>query len=160
MRRVTRCGRGTRARRGRGRDRTGGRRAGRGRRGRCRWAGSGGKDSDVGGSSAEVALSRDDLIVEGTERQAVLRPGVEVVLDGDGTAHALCLTDGPVLVECGCADDRRLVRANIQVDLVSSAVRGNRALVGAAGRRIVRAEALDDVVLDERVGEPAVDGQV
>ena len=87
-------------------------------------------------------------------------PGVEVVAHGDGTTGALLLADRPVLVEGGGAIDGRLVVAGGLVDVVGGAVGGDGSETLGTGRRVVGAKVLDDVVLDERVAGPAVDGEV
>jgi hypothetical protein len=56
-------------------------------------------DGDAGGAAGEVALSGNNLVVVLTELHALGRPSVEVVLHVDGSAGALVLADGPVLLE-------------------------------------------------------------
>lgn len=87
-------------------------------------------------------------------------PGVEVVGRGDRTGLAVVATDRPVLGESGCTLDRRLIDTLGGQDVVGAAVRDNSTLLGGTRGRVVSAEALDDVVLDERVLGPAVDAQV
>ena len=53
-----------------------------------------------------------------------------------------------------------MVDARLLVDLVRAAVAGDGTLVRATSRRVVRTVRLGDVVLDERVRRPAVDGEV
>src|SRR6185312_11359844 len=89
---------------------------------------------------------------------AVAGPGVEEVAGGDGAAGAPGLPDRPVLVERGGALDRRGVVPGRLVDVVGAAVAGDGALVGAGGP--VAAPVVGDVVLDQRIGGPAVQGQV
>ena len=96
----------------------------------------------------------------GAEAHAGLGPGVEVVGDGDGAAGALAVADGPELLEVGGALDRGRVVALADAHLVDAAVAGHGALVRGARRRVVRPKVLDNVVLDQRVARPAVDGQV
>lgn len=90
----------------------------------------GGGDGDVSGSAALVALDGEDLIVVRAKVQAGLRPGVEVVLDGDGAADAVVAADRPVLVEGGGALDAGLVDALGLVDVVCVAVGGDRGDLG------------------------------
>lgn len=78
----------------------------------------------------------------------------------DGAGRALVLTNRPVLLKGPGAVDGRLVGAGGLGNLVRGAVRGDGALVLRLRRRVVRAKVLDDVVLDERVAGPAVDGEV
>jgi hypothetical protein len=66
----------------------------------------------------------------------------------------------PVLLKGLCAVDGGLVGAGALRNLVRGTVGGHGALVGRLRRRVVRAEVLDDVVLDQRVAGPAVDGEV
>lgn len=96
----------------------------------------------------------------GAELEAGLLPGVEVVLHGDGASDALLLADGPELVKGGGAVDGRLVDALRAVHVVGAAVALDGAQLGRAARRVVRAERLHHVVLDQRVSRPAVDRQV
>jgi hypothetical protein len=78
----------------------------------------------------------------------------------DGTADALVDADRPVLVKGPGALDRGLVNALCLVDVVDRAVDGDAAETGGARRGVKGAEVLDDVVLDEGVAGPAVDGKV
>lgn len=112
--------------------------------------------SDAARTATLVALSSDNLVVKAAELETVLGPGIEVVAGGDGAAGTLVLTDGPELGEGGCALDRRLVHALAGVDVVVGAIGVDGAAELGAGRGIVGAERLDDVVLDERRGGPAV----
>jgi hypothetical protein len=96
----------------------------------------------------------------GAESHAQLGPGREVVRGGDGAAAALALADAPELGKGGGALDGGGVDALGRVNVVGCAVAGDLALVGGAGRRVVRAVRLNDVVLDQRRGGPAVDGEV
>jgi hypothetical protein len=79
-----------------------------------------------------------------------------VVACGYGAASTLVLANRPVLLEGGCALNRRCVDTRGLVDVVIRSVRvdGPDKLGSAAG--IVVAEILEDVVLDERVRRPAV----
>jgi hypothetical protein len=94
------------------------------------------------------------------ELEAGLGPGVEVGADVDGARGAVVLADGPELVEGAGALDRRLVDAAGLGDGVGAAVLRDGAELGGLGRGVVVAERLDDVVLDQRVLGPPVDGQV
>jgi hypothetical protein len=109
---------------------------------------------------ALVALNSDDLVVVLTERHALAGPGIEVGLHVDRTAGALVLANGPVLLKGLCAVDGGLVGASALGNLVRGAVGGDGTLVLRLRGRVVRAEVLDDVVLDQRVAGPAVDGKV
>lgn len=96
----------------------------------------------------------------GTELHALGSPGVEVGLHVDGTRAALVLANRPVLVEGLGAVDGGLVDTLGLGDLVRGAVRGNGALDCGVGGGVVGAEVLNNVVLDQRVAGPAVDGEI
>ena len=83
-----------------------------------------------------------------------------MVRSRDRAARAVRLADGPVLVEGSGSLDRGRVHASALVDVVGRAIGGYGALVAETAARVVRAEALDDVVLDEGVGGPAVNRQI
>ena len=116
--------------------------------------------SDGRATTALVPFSGDDLVVEATHVQTELLPRVEVVRSRDRAARAVRLADGPVLVEGSGALDRRLVDTRRLVDVVGRAGGGDGALEGETRAGVVGTEVLEDVVLDERVRGPAVDGQV
>lgn len=78
----------------------------------------------------------------------------------DGTGSAVLGADGPVLLESGGALDRRLLGAGGLEEGVGAAVDLSGADGAGARRRIVAAEGLDDVELDERALGPAVEGKV
>lgn len=94
------------------------------------------------------------------EDETRLGPRREVVRGSDGARGAVLLTDGPELLESRGALDGRLVHTGGGEEVVGSAVRVDSADLGGAGGRVVGTEGLDDVVLDQRVLGPAVDGQV
>lgn len=117
-------------------------------------------NGDVGGPAAEVSLRGNNLVIVRAQFQSSGGPRVEVVCGRDGSTGALGLADGPVLVEGRGTDDGRRVYALGLVDVVCSSVGGDGALPRGTGGRVISAEVFDDVVLDERVGGPAVDGEV
>ena len=90
----------------------------------------------------------------------VLGPGVEVSTDIDTATNAVVLANRPVLLKGRGAVNRGLVGAGALGNLVGATVDGDGALVLRLRGRVVRAEVLDDVVLDERVAGPAVNGEV
>lgn len=83
-----------------------------------------------------------------------------MVADVDRPAGAVVAAHRPVLVKGGRSDDGRLVDALRAVNVVDAAVRRHFAQLGGARGRVVGAKVLDNVVLDERVLGPAVDGEV
>ena len=95
-----------------------------------------------------------------TQGQARLSPSVEMSLNIDGAADPMVLTNGPELIKGRVANDRRLVDARGLVDVVHAPVGLDSAQQLCAGRGVVGAEALDDVVLDQRIGGPAVDREI
>jgi hypothetical protein len=110
-------------------------------------------------TSVAPALGGQGLVVVLAKVHAELLPGVEVALGGDGAAAgALVDAVGDVLGEGGGADDGRLVDLGVLPDVVRRAVAGHGADLLALGRAGAVGGVLLDVVLDERVGGPAVDG--
>lgn len=71
-----------------------------------------------------------------------------------GTYH------GPKLLDGLRAVDARRVGVRRGVYVVDAAVGCDGAFLGGTGGRVVGAEAVDDVVLDERLAGPSVDGEV
>jgi hypothetical protein len=90
----------------------------------------------------------------------ILSPRIKVVLNRNRASNALARPHTPKLLECRRSIDGRLVRAGGLKDVVGTAVRGNGALLLSSRRGVVRAVGLNDVVLDERVACPAVEGDV
>jgi len=118
-------------------------------------------NGNVGGPRAEVSLGGDDLVVEcATQRQSNGLPRIEVVCGGDRSAAALGAAHRPVLVEGRSPNDGWLVDALGLVDIVYRSVGGDGAFGRGAGGGVIGAKVLDDVVLDERIGRPTVDGKV
>lgn len=149
-------------------------------------------DGDGRGTSALVALGGHDLVVESTKvlsllsvqtlrsenmettHQAVRLPGVDVVLESNGTAGTLALANREVLMESGGSLDRRSVCTGGLVDVVDTTVRSDlidmsamdmrgthvmmsySAQMGSSAARVVGTVGLDDIVLDKRSGGPTV----
>lgn len=87
-------------------------------------------------------------------------PSVEVVGRVDRAAGAVVAADRPVLVKGGSSNDGRLVDTLSSVDVVGAAVRCHLTQLGGTSGWVVGSKVLDDVVLDEGVLGPAVDGEV
>jgi len=117
-------------------------------------------DSDGSATTGEVSLSSDDLVVVGTQVHALAGPGIEVSLHVNRAGRALVLTNRPVLLKGLGAINGWLVGAGRLGDLVGRTVGRHGALVLGLGRGVVSSKVLNDVVLDERVAGPAVDGKV
>jgi hypothetical protein len=118
------------------------------------------RDGNSRSTRALVALSSHDHVVESTKVQAGAGPGVNVRAEVDAAAGAVLGAHRPVLLEGRGALDRGLVLAGRLEQRVGAAVDLGGA-DGAGGRgRVVAAEGLDDVELDERGLGPAVEGQV
>jgi hypothetical protein len=115
---------------------------------------------NVGVTRAKVALYSNNLVIQRSERQAQVLPSIEVVRNGHRAAGAVGAAHRPVLVKGGRSDNGRLVDALRAVNVVDAAVGRHLAQLGGAGGRVVSAKVLNDVVLDERVRGPAVDGEV
>lgn len=78
----------------------------------------------------------------------------------DATAGALVLTNRPVLLKGPGAINGWLVGTGGLSDLVRRSVSSDGTLVLGLRGWIVGAKVFDDVVLDQRVASPAVDGKV
>lgn len=117
-------------------------------------------DGDISGSTAVVSFGSNNLVVVRAEAHAMRGPGTEVVAGGNGSGASVRLANRPVLLECSSALNGRRIGSGSLVDIVCGAVRLNSAFQSSTCRRVICAEALDDVVLDQRIGGPAVDGEV
>lgn len=94
-----------------------------------------------------------------SEVQAKLSPRIEVALRRDGSASGpLGLPVANVLPEGRSSLNGRLVHLLVLPDVVDRAIAGDRPNLLALGRTGAVAGVFLDVVLDERVGGPAVDG--
>ena len=113
---------------------------------------------DVRGSGAVVTLGRDDLIVMRSQCHSKGSPCLKVSTDIDGSARAVTGTNGPVLLEGRRSLNGRLIGAGRLEDLVGAAVHSDGTLRACGRRGIVVTEAFDDVVLNQGVLGPAVDG--
>jgi hypothetical protein len=110
-------------------------------------------------ASVAPALGGESLVVVLAQVHAKLLPGVEVALGGDGAAAGpLALPVADVLGEGGSADDGRLVDLGVLPDVVDGAVAGDSAHLLSLSRARAVAGVLLDVVLDQGVLGPAVDG--
>lgn len=78
----------------------------------------------------------------------------------DGAAGAVVSAHRPVLVKGGRSDDGGLVDSLRAVNVVDAAVRRHLAQLGGAGGWVVGSKVLNNVVLDQRVLGPTVDGEV
>ena len=94
----------------------------------------------------------------GTERQARCLPRVEMSRRIDGPTHPLVLPDRPILAEIGKPLDTRGVHLLVLVDLVERTITCKVADKSDAYGRVDSTEIFEDVVLDERVNEPTIDG--
>lgn len=110
--------------------------------------------------TALIPFRSQNLIVVRAQRLTNLGPRIEMVTRRNRAANPLRLPDTPKLLERSCAIDRGLVCAGGLVDVVSPTVRRDSALLGCSRRRVVGAVRLDNVVLDEGVAGPAVEGDV
>jgi len=115
---------------------------------------------DARRSRREVSLSRNNLVVVLPEIHALASPRIKVRLHIHASTGALVLAHRPVLLKGLGTINRRLVSTRALRNLVAGAIRGHGALVLGLARRVVCAEVLDNVVLDEGVARPAVDGEV
>lgn len=118
------------------------------------------RHSDFGRSTALVTLSRNNLIVKATHVHSKSSPSFEVIRSGHRTARPLVLTNRPVLVEGRSARDRGLIHLLVLVDVVDRSITGDLSLVGHAATRVVAAVVFQNVVLDQGIGGPTIDGEI
>jgi hypothetical protein len=112
---------------------------------------------DVGAApTAAPGLGRHDLVVHRAEPHSVTGPGVDEVGERDGPAGSRRVANRQVLPEGLGALDGGLVDLLVLDDGVRAAVAGHGAhdLTGAVRRAT---PVFDHVVLDQRVGRPAVE---
>ena len=100
-----------------------------------------------------------------TKLHSVTSPSVEVASNVNTAANRssrvfLWVPDTPVLLECLRAVDGRSVVPPGGQDIVLGAIASDGALQLCSGRWVVGTVRLDDVVLDESIASPTVDGQV
>lgn len=133
-----------------------------------------------------ISLRSNNLIIVLAQIETVLRPSIEVGLHIDTAADTLLLTDrpghdhlaarsltlnsqisraeiglySPILLKRLRPVDRRLVVPCRHEHIVRATVRVDRAATGRAAGWVVCAVRFDDVVFNERVAGPAVDGEV
>lgn len=83
-----------------------------------------------------------------------------MILGGNGPPDALRLPHRPILLEGLSALDGRCIGSGRRVDVVGASVGGNGAFVRSSAAGVIRAVGLDNVVLDQRGGGPAVNAQI
>lgn len=118
------------------------------------------RHSDLGRSTALVTLGRNDLVVKAAHVHSESSPSIEVIRSGHGTTRPLVLTNRPVLVEGRSASDGGLVHLLVFIDVVDRSITGDLSLVGHAATRVVAAVVFQDVVLDQGIGGPTINGEI
>lgn len=119
-------------------------------------------DGDVGGAVAGLALDADEVVEQAAQAQAGAPVRLEVARRVDGAADVPPRAHRPELREGRRAIDGGRVDPPLHPHLVRAAVGLERPVarrVGVVGR-VVHAEGLDHVVLDQRVARPPVQRQV
>ena len=119
-------------------------------------------NGDICASAAVVSLRGNNLEVVLTKCHVVRAPRVEMITHRNGAARTLVLTHAPILFQSGGSRNSGQAAPYRCEDGVGAAIRIDCALDRrrTLKRRVVRPVVLDDVVLDEWVRRPAVDGQV
>lgn len=105
-----------------------------------------------------IPLSRQNLIIKAAQRHTRIRPRIEMRPRINTASNTLTASHTPVLLECRRAHDTRRIGPLRLVDIVGRAVGVHGSLVRLAATGVVGAVAVDDVVFDQRVACPAVDG--
>lgn len=117
-------------------------------------------NSDSGCTTAAISFRGHDLVVESSHSHTEAFPCVEVVCSSDSPTGSVGGTNRPVLLKGRCALNGRCIGTSRLVDLVGTPITGDGAFVCKAGARVVCAEVLGDIVLNQRVGGPTVDREV
>lgn len=117
-------------------------------------------DSHAGRARAVVTLNSKDLIVVGAKVEADVLPGLEMSTGVDGSAGTLVASDRPVLLKGLVTVNGGGIDTGADVDIVDRSVNIDLTLLLATGRGVVSTEVLNDVVLNERVAGPTVNGEV
>jgi hypothetical protein len=107
-----------------------------------------------------IPLGRKNLIIMRAQPHPICRPRIEVILHIDTARTALTLPNTPILLKGANTINRRLVSASRHSNVVGSAVGSDSALALRVGGGVVCAVGFDDVVFNERVAGPAVNGEV
>ena len=105
-------------------------------------------------------LGSNNLVVVRAQSEASLGPCIEVIGHVNSAASPLGLPDRPVLIEGRRAVDAWLIDPLRAVDVISATVRCHGTKAGGTRAGVVGSEVLDNVVLDQGVPCPAVDGKV
>src|SRR5690606_14596432 len=116
---------------------------------------------DIGATAALISFRGHDHVVVLAEIHSIRSPRIEMVPGGDGAADSLLLAYAPILVEgAAVADDARRVHTLRAIDVVRAAVARHSAHEAGSAGRAPRAPAIDDVVLDKRIGRPPIERQI
>src|SRR6185503_9499087 len=119
-------------------------------------------DGEVRAPAALISLRGHDLVDVAPQIPAPAGPRVHVVAEGDGlvaSSGPLRSPHAPVLIEGSRAVDGRGIDALGPVQVVRATITGDGADRGSS-RRPPAAPAVDDVVFDERVPRPSIQGQI
>lgn len=95
-----------------------------------------------------------------TQVQTNVGPCVEVVSSVNRSADAVGGTDGPVLLKGRGALNGGCINSSTLIDVVRSPVRLKSPLIAGTRGGIVCSEGFNNIVLDKRVGAPAIDSKV
>jgi len=123
------------------------------------------RNSNVGRTAAKVTFSGYDLeAMLRAQLQSIFLPSVKVARRADvagevGTGMPQRTTDTPERFEGLGAVDRRLVDTGESDNIVPAAVAGDSPFPHPSRAGVVRAERVHDVVLDEGVTSPTIDGE-
>ena len=108
-----------------------------------------------------IPLTRHNLVIMARPQpHPRIRPRLEMRPDVHTAPRPLTPPYAPELLERLRSVDRRRIGAGALENIVHGPVDGDGPLVRGARGGVVGPEVLDDVVFDERVARPAVDGEV
>jgi hypothetical protein len=98
-----------------------------------------------------LTLRGYNLVVVCSKLHALAGPSIEVSLHVDTTTSALVLADRPILLKGPGTINGWLIGAGALCNLVGAAIAGHSTLVLGVGGRVVCAEVLNNVVLNQAI---------
>lgn len=118
------------------------------------------RNSDRSRPRTLIPLGSHNLVIMAPQPQPLIRPRLEVVTNIDTPTNPLRSPHAPKLIKRLGPLNAGLVVPRALGNGVGTAVSVEGAQPGRPRAGVVGAEALNDVVLDQRVARPAVDGEV
>lgn len=116
-------------------------------------------DGHIRSATAVVSLYRQNHVIMGSRFQSCRLPGLEMVSHCHDTLASFLLPYAENLPERGCPLNARFVDAHLSSNKVETPVTGQIAFLltlWRCGRVMIWVVRFNNVVLDKRVGSPAI----